>query len=353
MSCADFAGNGPLTPNVLIFFDHRIRPIEGDLPVARMTLRRLEVFVAVVEAGGFRACSDVLDISPAAVSHQVNQLEAEIGCQLFIRRRGQVCGLTEQGTRAYAEAKDLLGHAGTFENLVGGTKKASIRRITILADPILDTHLAKYITAFASEHPSIDIALKRSHFEEMVDALGTRQADIAYFYSAGPVNVMASEFAWSEPISICARHDHPILSQQRVNLQDLRQFPFVAPPDGTHFRRSVDTLFRSHGLHKYNTVLETGHANIAREAVIGGFAISAVITRYLDEELLHHGVRPCPVLEGRLALEVRRSVRRDLTLDRAIIALTQRLNRAAPNVEVAPAFHQGRRGLDLSDSGRR
>ena len=57
--------------------------------------------------------------------------------------------------------------------------------------------------------------------------------------------------------------------------------------------------------------------------------------------------------EGQLALEVRRAVRRDLTLDRAVIALTQRLNRAAPNMEVAPAFHQGRRDIDLSDSGRR
>jgi len=37
----------------------------------RMTLRRLEVFVTVVEAGGVRACSDLLDISPAMVSHQV------------------------------------------------------------------------------------------------------------------------------------------------------------------------------------------------------------------------------------------------------------------------------------------
>ncbi len=55
----------------------------------RTTLRGLEVFVAVIEAGGFRACSDLLDISPAAVIHQVNHLEEEIGYRLSFAAEGE------------------------------------------------------------------------------------------------------------------------------------------------------------------------------------------------------------------------------------------------------------------------
>lgn len=358
MSWVDFSGNGPLGSDVITFFDHPSAPaqplfvgcggagesvrswrIRGDFLMARMTLRRLEVLVAVVEAGGFRACSDLLDISPAAVSHQVNQLEAEIGCRLFLRQRGRVCGLTEHGARAYAEAKELLGHADRFENLLGATQAHRVRRISIVADAILDTHLAKHIATFVSEHPSIDVSLERSHFEAMIDALGTQQVDIAYFYSAGPVGVLASELAWSEPVSICARHDHPIFALQRVTWRDLPQFPFVAPPDGLHFRRSVDTLLRQQGIEKYNARFKTGHANIARESVIGGFAISPVITRYLTEDLLRHGVQPVTSLEGQLALEVRRAVRKDLRLDRTIQALARRLNQAAPGPQYRWTVH--------------
>ncbi len=299
--------------------------------MARMTLRRLEVFVTVVEAGGFRACSDLLDISPAAVSHQISHLEDEIGCKLFIRRRGRLCGLTPEGARAYSEAKELLSHAETFESVLGRREKSNVRRICILANAILDAHLARHIAEFASAHPLIDVSLKRAHFEEMVDALGNGQADIAYFYSSGPVSALASEFVWAEPISICARHDHPVFSRDRVALHELKQFPFVAPPEGTHFRRSVDALFRRHGLDNYHTALETGHANIARESVIGGFAISAVISRYLAEELSTRGVQAVGCLEGRLTLDVRRAVRGDLALDRETSSLIQRLNRAAPS----------------------
>jgi DNA-binding transcriptional LysR family regulator len=213
---------------------------------------------------------------------------------------------------------------------MGTRNRSTVRRISILANAILDTHLAKYIAEFASAHPLIDVSLKRVHFEEMVEALGNGQADVAYFYSSGPVSALASEFVWAEPISICARYDHPVFSRERVTLHELQQFPFVAPPEGTHFRRTVDALFRRHGLDKYHTALETGHANIARESVIGGFAISAVISRYLAEELANRGVQAVGCLEGRLSLDVRRAVRRDLPLDREMSSLIQCLNRAAP-----------------------
>jgi DNA-binding transcriptional LysR family regulator len=310
-----------------------------------MTLRRLEIFVVVVEAGGFRACSEQLDISPAAVSHQVNQLEEEIGYALFLRRRGRVCNLTEQGAKAYREAKDLLGHADSFESLLGGMNNKSTRRLAVFADPILDTHLAKHITAFVAEHPSIEVVLQRSHFEEMVEALGSGRADIAYFYSAGPVSRLPSALAWSEPLSICAKCEHPVFTKQGLTWRDLRSIPFVAPPVGTHFRRSVDSLFRRYDLQDYNIVLESGNANIAREAVIGGFAMSAVITRYLNEDLSRSGVRAIPEFEGKLALDVRRALRSDLALDRTALALTRCLNKAAPST--------GPARTDSSDMHRR
>ena len=283
--------------------------------------------MAVVDAGGFRACSDRLDISPAAVSHQVHQLEDEIGYPLFVRRRGRLCGLTEQGTRAYREARELLGHASTFDSALAGAQR-TVQRLSVFADPILDAQLAKPIAEFASEYPAVDIALKRSHFEEIVNSLNTRNADIAYFYSGGPVAEVESDLAWHEPICICARHDHPVFSRKGLTLADLREFPFVAPPRGTHFRRSVDELLRRHGMEHYNVALETGHANIAREAVIGGFAISAVVTRYLEEDLSRHGVRQVETAESGIALDVRRAVRQGLVLDRTTLSFTQRLERA-------------------------
>jgi molybdenum-dependent DNA-binding transcriptional regulator ModE len=75
------------------------------------TFRRLEVFIAVVEAGGFIAGADRLGISHPSVSNHVKALERQVGCKLFARRKGIGANLTEQGRRLYERPTRLLQEA--------------------------------------------------------------------------------------------------------------------------------------------------------------------------------------------------------------------------------------------------
>ena len=294
--------------------------------VFRTTLRRLEVFVAAVEAGGFRACSDLLGISQAAVSNHIKHLENELGYPLFVRKTGSISGVTEQGATAYREAKELLEHASQIGHLNGGKLSMYPPQLSVRADQILDAHLAKHIARFIGGRPTMHVALECSHFEEIVGGINAGEVDIAYFYSSGPVREINSVLAWREPLSICASQGHAIFSDVPTTISGLRKYPFVAPPKGTHFRRSVDQVFRRNGLEDYEVALESGHANMAREAVINGIAISAVITKYLDEDLARHGVRRVDIAQVDLALDVRRATRRELASCREVSALTDFLD---------------------------
>lgn len=309
----------------------------------RTTLRRLEVFVAVVEAGGFRACSDVLGISQAAVSSQIKQLEIEIGDKVFVRRSGTVGGLTDSGVSAYREAKDLLQHANLLGRLNGLKSRQRPKRLVIGADSVLDAQLARYITRFIADRTDLDIVLKRSHFEEMVDGINSNRVDIAYFYSTGPVSEVRSDLAWHEPFSICAHQSHPIFSNGPLTFSDLGKYPFVAAPKGTHFRRCVDQVLREHGVGQYPVSLEASHANIAREAVISGLAISAVIARYLDDEMMRCGVREVQIDGPSLTLDVRRAMRRELMLDDTALALTHYIE-----ANMRPSTHRLVKGASTS-----
>ena len=303
----------------------------------RATLRRLEVFVAAVESGGFRACSDRLEISQAAVSHHIKHLEDELGYELFVRRRGSVAGVTQRGVAAYRQAKDLLEDAGRLERLDGAAPgRDGRRRLRVQADSVLDALLAKRITAFLAGRWLFDVDLTQSHFEQMTESYSRGHADIIYFYAWGPVPEFDSTLCWHEPISICARHDHPLLRDGPVEIAALARHPFIAPPNGCHFRRSIDRMLGQAGLEGYPIAAELGHANMAREAVISGVAISAVITRYLDEELSRFGVRAVPLQGPRLTVEVRRAMRRELALDPQVQRLTDYLDRG-PAASAPPA----------------
>lgn len=51
----------------------------------RITLRQLEIFLAVARAGSTAAAADEVSLSQSAVSAAVNDLELNLGLQLFDR----------------------------------------------------------------------------------------------------------------------------------------------------------------------------------------------------------------------------------------------------------------------------
>ncbi|WP_363324834.1 helix-turn-helix domain-containing protein [Eleftheria terrae] len=59
-----------------------------------MTLGQLELFVALVEAGGFSAAGARLGIGQSSVSHTVKALEQALGTPLFDRRQSPRCSPT-------------------------------------------------------------------------------------------------------------------------------------------------------------------------------------------------------------------------------------------------------------------
>ena len=56
-----------------------------------MTLLSYQVFKTVVEQGSFQKASEVLGITPSAVSHAVASMENELGTSLFIRSKSLAC----------------------------------------------------------------------------------------------------------------------------------------------------------------------------------------------------------------------------------------------------------------------
>ena len=83
----------------------------------RFTLRQLEYFVAVGQAGSIAAASEAINVSSPSISAAIAQLEAEFGIQLFVRQHAQGLSLTPGGRRFFGEAKLLLEAADGLHDL--------------------------------------------------------------------------------------------------------------------------------------------------------------------------------------------------------------------------------------------
>jgi len=75
---------------------------------AKLPLTALRTFEAAARLGGFKAAADELAVTPAAVSHQIKQLETRVGQRLFLRSAQRV-ELTREGEQLYRQVHQSLG----------------------------------------------------------------------------------------------------------------------------------------------------------------------------------------------------------------------------------------------------
>ena len=121
----------------------------------RTVLAHLPVVLAVNRRGGFAAAANDLDMSPSAVSHAVQAVEASLGQPLFARTTRSV-RLTEAGADflaaigpALAEIADAAERLGASLGRVGGTLRLNAPRTAM---PIVVTPL---LAELARRHPEL------------------------------------------------------------------------------------------------------------------------------------------------------------------------------------------------------
>ena len=71
-------------------------------------LSKLYTFEVAARHESFALAAEELSLTPSAVSHRINQLEEELGIQLFIRSHRKV-ELTREGQRVLLGAEGVAG----------------------------------------------------------------------------------------------------------------------------------------------------------------------------------------------------------------------------------------------------
>lgn len=92
-------------------------------------LENMRTFVRVVDLGGLSAAARQLRLSPAVISHRLQQLEAHLGVRL-LNRTTRVLQLTEPGTAFYEACQDVLRAVEQAEGVAfeaGGVPTGNVR----------------------------------------------------------------------------------------------------------------------------------------------------------------------------------------------------------------------------------
>jgi DNA-binding transcriptional LysR family regulator len=117
----------------------------------------MQTFNAVVDAGSFVKAADALDLSKAAVSRYVVDMETRLGVRLLHRTTRRL-SLTEEGQVFYARSKELLAELQEAEDEITARRDAASGLLRINAPFTFGIlHLAPLWGVFRDLHPKVTL----------------------------------------------------------------------------------------------------------------------------------------------------------------------------------------------------
>lgn len=143
-------------------------------------LGSLRAFEAAARQESFKRAAAELGVTPTAISHQVRQLEADLGSALFERQTRKVA-LTAAGRTLYPALRQALD---AMAEAVEAVKRRPVRRMATLSATVAFTAklLVPRAASFRRLHPGWDLRLHAS--DDPVD-LHAGEADAAIRYGPG------------------------------------------------------------------------------------------------------------------------------------------------------------------------
>jgi DNA-binding transcriptional LysR family regulator len=183
----------------------------------------LRAFLLVVEFGSMSEAARRLEITPAAVAHQLKLLEGELGTRL-LARAGRTVAPTEAGHRLVDRARTILRDLGDLKAAIND--EAALRELRLGAiNTALHSVMPEILAGFVKVYPDARVEIRSALSSELYDSLQHGELDAAICLH--PPFVMPKTLCWEqlceEPLVVMA----PARLGHRDPHELLREQPFI------------------------------------------------------------------------------------------------------------------------------
>lgn len=241
-----------------------------------MELRHLRYFAAVVEEQSFTKAAEKLFIAQPPLSRQIQNLEAELGIQLF-ERGSRPLLTTEAGQFFYQHAVKLLSNA---EEIKAMTQRVGMVEKTVtmgFVGSLLYGLLPKIVYLFRQQQPKLKIELIEMSTKEQIQALKEGRIDVGFGRLRISDPAIRRILLRDEPLMVAVHSSHPLATQQGLYLTDIvdeKLFLYPSHPK-PNFSTQVRSLFSEYSLDPKN-LKEVREIQLALGLVAAGEGICVV-----------------------------------------------------------------------------
>jgi DNA-binding transcriptional LysR family regulator len=284
----------------------------GIMTVA-MELRHLRYFLAVGEALSFTKASSQLRVAQPALSRQVQDLEEEIGVDLF-KRSPRGVTLTAEGKLFLNLARDLLKHADESVEQVRSLARGHYGELHVgyAASPTVEI-LPPALAAFQKAFPRVNVLLHDGSRRELIEGLQSGALQLALMPKA-VVEGIEFETLRAYPFCVAFAPGHPFARLKSVPLEKMATEPLVGftRKDYPDYYSLIDGLFHPLGL-KPRIAVECDSASSLIMAIESGRGVALALSVFKIVSGQRLAYRPLAGIKELIPVGIARTKNGDVT----------------------------------------
>jgi LysR family cys regulon transcriptional activator len=249
-----------------------------------MNLRQLITLCEVVDQGlKLSAAAQALHRSQPAVTRQIQELEQELGTQLFLRKRNKILDLTPQGREILTSARRIVRELQNIRTASEDSDAVARGEFTVATTHTQARYtLPRVIRQFKAQYPQVRLSLRQGTPVQCVELVARGAVDIAICTETpSEVEDVAGIPTYRLKRSVVVPHGHPLLRVKPVTLEAVARYPIITYDEGFSGRWVLEHAFSDRGLEP-NVVLSAIDADVSKAYVEMGLGIAILATIAFD-----------------------------------------------------------------------
>lgn len=242
-----------------------------------ITLRQLEIFIAVAETAQVTKASKKLFVTQSAVSMALAELENQLGGSLF-DRHGRSLLLNARGRFLLPLAKDITCQVSNIETIMSERNDKLDGSIEIVASTTLGNYILPYlIGTFKKVHPNVHVNLLVYNTRYAEKLVFDKEVDVGFV--EGPLTGR-EEIQWrswfeDELVVLCGPTD-PLAHNEIFDIEnDLKGKKWIMREKDSGTAATIRERFGKY-MEDVNIVMEMGHPEAVKRAVESGSGITCL-----------------------------------------------------------------------------
>ena len=143
-----------------------------------MNITQLRSLIAIDDAQGFSAAADNLFVTPSAISHQMRDLEAELGVALF-DRSSRPPRLNGHGHAVVERGRDVLARFDLLVELAKAPGEIGGRLMLGCVSGVSSNLIPQALANLHASHPALHVSIEEGLSEALANRVRKRELDAA------------------------------------------------------------------------------------------------------------------------------------------------------------------------------